>query len=244
MNPDFREDLAENFELAQKLAPLYCAACDGYHLERTRRRYLSGGLEPLDQLELIDVLAETLARITDRKGSKIGVLIAGSADTSLVSISCVAAERFLSGTARLIDFTVIDKCRTPLQLCENFARRNQLQITASAMDLSLDGLDTKADVVIVHSLLRFLPAARHKRVMQSFRTCLNPGGVIIFSHRLFEQTPEQSHSKSEYANVGELTELFHDAGLVIRSFQQIESEPHSNPKKIRVLFLLEAAINA
>lgn len=238
MNPDFEEDLAGNLRLAEELAPLHCGACDGYHLERARKRFAADGLQPLDQPELTDIIERVLAKIFCKANGRTGILIAGSADTNLLSICCMAAERVSPGNARHIDFTVVDRCRTPLHLCETYARRNQFHLATRAMDLSTGELDFEADIILAHSLLRFMPEERHGQTMESFRRCLKPGGTIVYSQRLFSQNPGRGYNKSEYANAGDLEQLFQSAQLKIKFFHQIDSAPNAETVKRRLIFLL------
>ncbi len=234
MHTDFEEDLAENLRLAEELAPLHCGACDGYHLERAQKRCAADGLQPLDQPDLTDIIHGVLSKTSDQTG----ILIAGSADTNLLSICCMAAERVRPGTARRIAFTVVDKCETPLQQCEAFARRNHLHLATRVLDLSEGDLNIEADIILAHSLLRFLPMERHIQTMESFRRCLKPGGAIVYSQRLFAQRQERGYNKSEYGDAENLERLFQAAQLKIKIFQQIDSAPHAKTVKRRLIFLL------
>lgn len=238
MNIGFGEDLAENLRLAEALAPFHCGACDGYHLERARKRYAAGGLQPLDQPELTVIIERVLAKTFERGNGRARVLIAGSADTNLLSICCTAAERFSPGNARHIDFTVADKCLTPLHLCEAYARRTQLHLATRSVDLSTGALNVQADIIFAHSLLRFMPEERHIQTMASFRRCLKPGGTIVYSQRLFVQSPGRGYNKSEYGNAKDLERLFKEAHLKIKFSQQIDSAPDAESVKRRLIYLL------
>ncbi|MDO8352913.1 MAG: class I SAM-dependent methyltransferase [Aestuariivirga sp.] len=234
MNIGFEEDLAENLRLTEELAPLHCTDCDGYHLERAHKRYAAGLSQPLDQPELTNIIHDILAKHFDRTS----ILIAGSADTNLLSICCMAAERIRPGTARRIEFTVVDKCETPLQLCEAFARHNHLHLATRVLNLSEGGLNIEADIILAHSLLRFMPEERHRQTMESFRRCLKPGGTLVYSQRLFSRKQERGYNKSEYSKAEDLERLFKEAELSTRFFQQIDSAPHAETVKRRLIYLL------
>jgi hypothetical protein len=191
-------------------------------------------LRPLDQPELTDIIHDILAKSLDRTS----ILIAGSADTNLLSICCMAAERIRPGTARRIDYTVVDKCETPLQLCEFYARRNRLHLETRAMDLSTGNLNIEADIILAHSLLRFMPEERHRQTMESFGRCLSPGGVIVYSQRLFVERSGRAYNKSEYGDAENLERLFRDAQLKTTFLQQIDSAPDAETVKRRLIFLL------
>ena len=106
------------------------------------------------------------------------------------------------------------------------------------MDLSTGELDFEADIILAHSLLRFMPVERHIQTMESFRRCLKPGGAIVYSQRLFAQRQERGYNKSEYGNAGDLERLFQSAQLKIKFFQQIDSAPNAETVKRRLIFLL------
>jgi hypothetical protein len=222
MTDGFQEDLAENLRLAETLAPVHCLDCGGYHLDRARRRHAAGSLEPLDQKLLVGAIHDILAkRIRSRKDA-ISFAIAGCGDTNLLSLCCVAAEKISSGVARLIDFTAIDRCLTPLRQCEVFADRNKLKLVARRADLAIREMEIETDLLIVHSLLRFMPQIDHPPVMAAFRRWLKPDGAVVFSHRLADPESAQGYYRSSYDSAEQLMALFRQAGFEVRDFRVLE----------------------
>lgn len=228
----FPEDLAGNLRLAEELAPTHCAGCGGYHLARARRRLNSEIPDALDRDEMVRLLREWAV---DRSLSGTGpleVVIVGSADTNLLAMAAEAVSDL--GPAR---YTVLDRCRTPLALCEAFARQHGLAIATRPFDMgALEGA-FPADAIIVHSLLRFLPQSVHLASMAALKQWLKPGGTIVFSHRLMAADPAAPYYKSEYQTLPPLLRLFEAAGLKVAALQEAIEE--GGPRH-RILALLKS----
>jgi trans-aconitate methyltransferase len=78
-------------------------------------------------------------------------------------------------------FRVLDRCPTPLSLCEAFGRRHGLNVTTEPYDLVGDAAENPADFVIFHSVLRFVPSEHHVEVVRKLLGWLKPGGRVIAS---------------------------------------------------------------
>lgn len=235
MKPDphptrrFPEDLAANLRQAEELAPNQCAGCGGYHLERARRRLTAP--DALDRGEMVGLLRDWAMKRSPAGSAE--VVIAGSADTNLLALAAEAVADL--GPAR---YTVLDQCRTPLALCEAFARQHRLEVETRQVDMGAPGAAFPADAIIVHSLLRFLPQAVHLATMSTFKRWLKPGGAILFSHRLMPPQPNAPYYRSEYETLAPLLNLFRQAGLEVTSLQETAEE--DGPRR-RVLALLTPA---
>lgn len=235
MKPDphptrrFPEDLAANLRLAEELAPTQCAGCGGYHLERARRRLTAP--EALDRGEMVGLLRDWAMKRSPAGSTE--VVIVGSADTNLLAVAAEAVADL--GPAR---YTVLDQCRTPLALCEAFARQHGLEVETRQFDAGAPGPAFPADAIIVHSLLRFLPVSAHPSVMTTLKRWLKPSGAILFSHRLMPPQPNVAYYKSEYETLAPLLNLFRQAGLEVRSLRETAEE--GGPRR-RVLALLTPA---
>jgi hypothetical protein len=228
----FREDLEENLRLAEALAPTHCSGCNGYHLERVRRR-VAAPADALDRRDMMALLRDWLEIRGVHATEPADILIAGSADTNLLATCAEALSD--AGAAR---YAILDRCRTPLALCEAFVRRHGLEARTLQLDLGSPEGAFAVDVIVVHSLLRFLPRPAHLGTMVALRRWLKPGGAIVFSHRLMAESQRTDpYYAAEYGSVEPLVALFADAGLQIVSLrEQIEE---GGPRH-RVLALLTA----
>lgn len=212
----FPEDLEANLRLAEMLAPTHCAGCNGYHLARARRRLKALSSDALDRNETVRLLQHCIARPTT---GRVDILIAGAGDTNLLA-TCADAVADVT-RAR---YTVLDRCRTPLALCEAFGRRHGLDVETGQIDMSSPAGVFAADVIVVHSLLRFLPQSAHLGAMRALRRWLKAEGAIIFSHRLIGPgTATDPGYLAEYQSIGPILALFSSAGLqVIASQETVE----------------------
>ena len=225
------EDLAGNLRLAEELAPTHCAGCGGYHLARARRRQTSG--DALDRDEIVRLLRAWAVDRSPSGTEPLEVVIVGSADTNLLAIAAEAVSDLAP-----VRYTVLDRCRTPLALCEAFARQYGLEIVTRPFDMGAPEGAFPADAIIVHSLLRFLPQSVHLASMAALKRWLKPGGTIVFSHRLMAAEPEAPYYKSEYQALAPLLRLFEAAGLKVAALQEAIEE--GGPRH-RVLALLTSA---
>ncbi|HEY1383806.1 MAG TPA: class I SAM-dependent methyltransferase [Dongiaceae bacterium] len=232
----FREDLEANLRLVEALAPVHCRDCGGYHLDRARRRARGPAPEALDRPHMVQLLQGWLAERLPGQGT-LDFLIAGSGDTNLLA-TCAEA---LAGGALQARYTVLDRCQTPLELCAAFGREHRLGVRTLRMDMAAPEGPFAADVIIVHSLLRFLPRAAHVPAMRTLHRWLKPGGIMLFSHRLMSEGCDE---RAEYGSVDPLRRLFAEAGLRIVALQEhIEDSAcvAGRAPRHRVLAVLQSA---
>jgi SAM-dependent methyltransferase len=210
-----REDREANLRLVEALAPIHCTDCNGYHLDRARRRLHAPAA--LDRPEIVRLLRDWLAD-PRRAGGAVDVLIAGSGDTNLLATCAEAA----AAEHAWVRYTVLDRCQTPLELCAEFARRNGLDAQIHRIDMAAPQGVFAADVIVVHSLLRFLPGEAHLLAMRALRRWLKPGGVVIFSHRLIDGSADATSPihRAEYGSIDPLRRLLAEAGLRIEALQE------------------------
>ena len=229
----FREDLEANLRRAETLAPTHCAGCNGYHLTRVRRRLRSPASDALDRPETVRMLRDWSADRRAHAAEPCDILIVGAADTNLLA---TCAEAVVD--AAKARYTVLDRCRTPLALCEAFARQHDLEVRTRQADMSAPDGAFAADAIVVHSLLRFLPQGAHLASLRALRRWLKPGGVVIFSHRLIaEHDDTESYYLAEYQSAEQLVALFSQAGL--RAVSLREAVEEGGPRH-RILALLQA----
>lgn len=209
----FPEDLEANLRLAEALAPIHCVGCNGYHLARARRRLQAPSPDALDRTEIVRLLRGRLAR---SGRARVEILIAGAGDTNLLATCADGAPD--AATAR---YTILDRCRTPLALCEAFGRRHGLDVETRQIDMGSPLGALAADVIVIHSLLRFLPQSTHSGTMRALRRWLKPEGAMIFSHRLIPAgTATDPGYLAEYQSVEPILALLSSAGLRVISSQE------------------------
>jgi len=239
----YREDLEANLRLVEALAPVHCTSCNGYHLSRARRRLRPGSPDALDRPEIVQLVQRCVADRAAPGG--LDILIAGAGDTNLLA-TCAEAISGEKGAGRLVRFTVLDNCRTPLAVCEAFGRQHRLAVQTGQVDMGAPDAWFEADLIVVHSLLRFLPRTSHLTTMRTLRQWLKPGGALVFSHRLMADAGNGADSfyRSEYPWVASILALLSEAGLHIVSMREQIEDPSAaagREPRHRILALLRSA---
>ncbi len=176
------EDLLYNANRVTEFAPRHCLGCADYHIRRSVQR--ATGLcfsIAHDRTRIIRLIVDFLAKVPPDGATSVNIVIPGSADTGILATCAHAAA--ISGPAMLnrCKFTVIDRCPTPLMLCREFAGRYAINLETCQGDLSDPALSFAADLIVVHSLFRFIEPAGQVNLLKTFGTWLRPGGRIIFS---------------------------------------------------------------
>jgi SAM-dependent methyltransferase len=166
----FSEDVRQIAADAAELAPSLCDTCENFHtLWPYHRLAQAAGGDVAATL-----VCSTLQRLLSQPGRRI--LIGGSADSGLLAVVANAAS---PGTA----ITVLDKCKTPLELCRRFAERWSLPIDVLHLDLADLEATGAYDVVFVHMLLQFIPRDRHRGVLSRIRRSLRADGRLVLVFR-------------------------------------------------------------
>jgi hypothetical protein len=182
----YPEDLVDNFLLAADLAPRLCPGCASYHVpygarRAARRTSGRGDSDALDRPHMITLLADLIGERARADGSPIEVMLAGSADTGLLSISANAAAAAGPGVVERVRFSVLDRCPTPLVLCAGFGRKHGLNVAIQTIDLLGSDRPSPADIIVLHSVFRFVPRERHVEFLNGLMSWLKPGGRLVFS---------------------------------------------------------------
>ena len=127
-------------------------------------------------------------------GDRARVMIGGSADLGLFCFvgRCAPARRPL--------ITVIDKCRAPLTLIEEFAASRGIDCRTRHADLlTLDGRE-QWDVIFLHHTSEFFPAAVRARFFAAMAASLAPRGnlvcVTMTGHKLAHE--QQTELEAEF----------------------------------------------
>jgi hypothetical protein len=181
------EDLFGNLRLAAAIAPSLCRGCADYHIRCTAHRAAGEtmGVE-MDRPPLVALLKEEIAARLDAApaGADIDIVIAGSADTGVLSTVAHAAALLGPESLARCRFTVLDLCPTPLRLCRAYAGRHGIRLATEAVDLLAPHRSFAADILVLHSLFRFLPTSAQEGVLAGLASWLKPGGALVFSHRI------------------------------------------------------------
>jgi hypothetical protein len=177
------EDLTHNAERFSALAPRFCSGCADYHIRSAFHRY-AGPPKLFDRPELIRLVSKIIADKVARSRDTIEIAVTGSADTAMLATAAHAVAMLGSETLKRCRFTVIDRCRTPLLVCEEFAAKHGLDFRARQDDLLSAAQPCAADLIITHSVFRFIPHAEQPALLRRIGSWLAPEGRLVLSNRI------------------------------------------------------------
>jgi hypothetical protein len=166
--PRFTEDLPQLAATQHRLADRFCDRCRNYHALHPYRR-LARVVTAIDAggHGFAPILAEVF------KAGRRRVLIAGAADSGLLALTARAGADFD------LDITILDRCRTPLELCRDFAARWSLAAQVVHADLTELEVASDFDVVFASDILRFIAPERRIEVVSRLRRALHPEGRLV-----------------------------------------------------------------
>jgi hypothetical protein len=163
------EDLIWQAVRGAELGAKLCT-CEGYYHHLWGLLRASGAMKGLnsEQQTLSDAMTPFI-----RPNAR--VLIGGSAD---VGVLCALGRIY--GPAQPA-FTVVDKCRSPLELIREFASAKQFQCRTLNLDiLDLDGSE-KWDQIVLHYTANFVDEDHRYKFLAGVARALEPGGTLICS---------------------------------------------------------------
>lgn len=173
------EDLQENFRQVFALATEHCGDCADYHVVKPAMRLTGSTVwEQGARPHLLQVLQDSFAEVGSSDGS-FDVAVAGCADTAVLSVCAHAAILAGEETFRRTRFMVADKCRTPLELCEQYGEKHGLDVQTEIGDLTKAAGLFQADIVVINNLLPFIPGQHHERLLRNLGSWLKKDGSIV-----------------------------------------------------------------
>lgn len=176
--PEVREDLLREAREVHAIAARHCAApgqddCGWYHASLPTLRLLGVFDSPgSDDDFLLPAIGAEVARGATR------ILVSGCADAAMLArvAACLPA-----GAA--IEVVVLDRCRTPLELCRDYAGSHGLDIELVHRDIL--GFDAEPfDLICTHSFLSFFDAAARDELARVWWRLLRPGGCVVTAQRV------------------------------------------------------------
>lgn len=166
------ERLGEIAAEAYAVAGRFCGSCRNLHAlwPYIRLSRSSTGLERSGSV------LETALRAAITQGLR-KILIAGAADTGLLSLVLRAADDFD------VDVTVLDVCASPLELCRRLAGQWSIPVRTVKQDLADLDERQEFDLVLVHGTLHFIAGEKRLNVLARIHRGLRPNGrlVVLFN---------------------------------------------------------------
>lgn len=206
---DFEENPLSNAQMCLDMAPTHCDECGNFHLSNIlRRATISPEKKILDGDEFQTSIVFAIEKIV-RENPAPHIIVVGSTDTGLIAHLCFAA--FKAGGESLVrkmKISLIDHCQTPLEICRVYAAKHRLNFEAKKSDFLSFTPTLKADLVLMHGVLRFLPLQNRDDYMAKISSWLADDGLLISSTHLgtkFGKNGDQISLEKAQNNLIELT---------------------------------------
>lgn len=168
----WEEDLPWLAARSVELGREFCTCSAFYHELRGALR-ASGFIRDFESGQ--QILASTISPLLKNHSR---VLIAGAADTGIFStVMRVSNNKF-------VEVGVVDKCRAPLALIEEFAEVKGASCATIHSDIGALKSSEEWDLVILHYTSMFFDRHDRKRCFQRLAQSLAPGGILLCMDRL------------------------------------------------------------
>lgn len=179
------EDLIHNTVRVSELAPDHCVGCADYHIRSAIQRCfgLAKGIAH-DRPHIIQLITKIIADRAASSDANITIVIPGSADTGILATCAHAAAKLGASILDRCRFIVLDRCPTPLLLCREFAAQHRISLETRQIDLQTTIHHFYADLIVVHSLFRFIHRMNQVELLNMLGDWLVQGGRMIISTSL------------------------------------------------------------
>lgn len=147
------------------------AGCRGYH--GVRPFLIAAGLRTS-----FDVYEEMFLGAVQQwagSGPEPNVLISGAADFLVPAV----VTRSLLDAGKDPIVTIIDRCRTPLLMCEDAGRRLDMRWETARDDIAAHRPPAAYDLIVSDRLMGFVPPSRRQDIVRAWRNQLTEGGRLI-----------------------------------------------------------------
>lgn len=182
---EFEEYPTKNAFMCLDMALRHCHGCSAYHLGAIMRRAtLPPDRRTADHAEFNNAVSNALIPLIG-SADPVKVVIGGTTDTGLYAGLLNAA--FQAGGrdfARSLSVTIVDRCWTPLAICQRFAEKHQLKPQLQFLDFVDFHPIRSADLVLMHGVLSFFPAGERLAALRHVAGWLKAAGVMISSTQM------------------------------------------------------------
>jgi hypothetical protein len=187
------EDLSGNLLQMISVAPAACAGCSDYHIFNAAKRL--SGHTPWShggRTGLTEMLGPLLRERAANDKEDIDIVIAACADTAVLSTCAYAVSCERGALLERTRFTVLDRCPSPLALCEAFASRHGLRLRTAVVDLLETADVSPADILILHNFLPFIAIEEHRPLLTRLGRWLKEGGRLLMWNTVL---PPEDHDR-------------------------------------------------
>jgi hypothetical protein len=174
----------------KELTPIHCVECGEAHMKWVRHRTSEEkGSFLLHFPELAGSLFHGVKLLKSQGAERLDIMVAGCADTGLLALCAHIARHQRAFPQIRVRFHLLDKCQTPLILCEEFAALHDLAVTTRLCRIPRDDPGFSANLILADSLLRFFPSEEQVGVIQYLARHQEPRGVLVYGQILARDPP-------------------------------------------------------
>lgn len=204
----FEESPVENAQRCLELAPNHCVACGDFHLRSILRRMsVNTGEKTGDADEFRSMISLVLERLRS-DGAKLRIAIIGSTDTGLLAqLMLAAAQAGGVKFAQSLDVTILDQCRTPLEICRGYAEKTGIRLRTEQTDFLSHVCGRDYDLVLMHGVLPFFPSEVRLQYLAHIAGWLKPASYLISSTHLGTKPDLTTEEKRTHQAISNLRTL-------------------------------------
>ena len=107
-------------------------------------------------------------------------MVAGGADYAMFAYALAACR----ARGLQAEFSMVDRCETPLMLSRWYAERESVALTTSCRDLLAAAGEPAHDVICTQALLGHFSPQERPRLVANWHRTLRSGGLVITANRL------------------------------------------------------------
>ena len=179
------EDVAGDLRRMVEIAPHLCPGCDDYHIFSLAKRLAGHDIWEVNSRQtLAKRLEPLLAEAAARHPESPDAVVATCANTAVLATVVHATWRIGESLFRRYRYTAVDRCRSPLILCEEYGGRHGLRVKTDAADLLATRKRFPADIIVLHNFLSFISGDQHSGLLRRLASWLKPGGTIVIWNML------------------------------------------------------------
>lgn len=178
------QDHAHNLRRMVEAARNSCSACRDYHATISYYRLTDTSAWSVEQRGELHDFIQGRIELQFLDSDRFTVLIGGVADTSILAACAHTIAKRDAGLLDKTRFSIFDKCPTPLTVCNDFALKYGLEADIHVNDLTAPNRGYSVDAMVLHSVLNFIPANHHRRIIETAIEWLKPGGELFLWNSL------------------------------------------------------------
>jgi hypothetical protein len=141
--------------------------------------------------------------IEDARRARPRVLVSGTADFSMVE-QLLHVTTMPGSTAAAVDITVLDRCPTPLEACDWYAKRAGIVLDTRAADIfDADPGSEPFDVITSDAFLTRFRRDQCVAVIRAWRRLLSANGTVVTTVRLHGQRETSRDAEADQRDFAE-----------------------------------------